>query len=1094
MTDRSEEAWYRDAVVYQTHVKAFFDSNHDGVGDFRGLIEKLDYIRELGVTAIWLLPFYPSPLRDDGYDIATYRGVHPSYGTLADARRFVRAAHARGLRIITELVINHTSDQHPWFQRARKAKAGSAARRYYVWSDTDQKYAGTRIIFRDAEKSNWTWDSEAGAYYWHRFYSHQPDLNFDNPRVLREVLNAMHFWLKAGVDGLRLDAVPYLCEREGTSNENLPETHQILKRIRTEVDAHYSDRLLLAEANQWPEDAQEYFGNGDECHMALHFPLMPRMYMAIAQEDRHPITDILRQTPDIPEGCQWAIFLRNHDELTLEMVTDQERDYLWDFYAADGRMRINLGIRRRLAPLMDNDRRKVELMNGLVLSMPGTPILYYGDEIGMGDNVFLGDRDGVRTPMQWSHDRNGGFSRANPERLYLPAIMDPVYGYEAVNVEAQQRDPSSLLNWTRRMIAVRQRHSAFGRGTIEFLYPGNRKILAYLRVQDGETILCVVNLARSAQAVELDLSAFRGRVPLELSGRSRFPPIGDLPYLLTLTGYGFYWFLLEQEAAAPEWHHQTPPSLPEFVTMVLRDGWASAGTGTNARLLAEDALPQFLPHQRWFGGKGGGIRSVRIGATAELPGGQHAYWLVRVEVAGGGRHRRYFLPLAVTYAPDSLAPRAPLLPFTVAKGRQGARTGPVYDALADPGFAAAVVAAMAAGTAIDDSDGEVRFVAGRLLAEAGLSETPTVRSHVGEQTNSTVFLDDRAVLKVYRRLSPGPHPEIEMLRALTELVAFANTPSFLGAVEHISAGGTRTALAILQWFVPSQGNAWASTCGYLRREIDHLLLYPEQAGQRPAALFAANLIQAEALGRRTGELHLALAGIPGRTFRPEPFRPRDMAALRKDLRARARAALAVIRAAGKNLDAVTYQASRKLLGSRARLLTRVDRLCMATPLAARTRLHGDFHLAQTLIVQDDFFILDFEGEPARTIAERRTKDSPLRDVAGMLRSFDYAARLVAWERADADVDAAAGDNAFRLALAWRDAASRAFLAAYARAASRGPGWPQKEAERKRLIALYSLQKALYEVAYEADNRPGWLRIPLFGLLDLLGLGARRDGE
>ena len=478
--------WYKDAVIYQLHVKSFFDGNNDGVGDFKGLLQKLDYIAELGVTAIWLLPFYPSPRRDDGYDIADYRGVHPEYGTLSDARRFIHEAHERGLRVITELVVNHTSDQHPWFQRARQAKPGTNARDFYVWSDNDHKYAGTRIIFLDTEKSNWTWDAVAGAYFWHRFYSHQPDLNFDNPRVLHEVLSVMRFWLDMGVDGLRLDAVPYLVEREGTNNENLPETHAILKRIRAELDAHAPGRMLLAEANQWPEDAQQYFGDGDECHMSFHFPLMPRMYMAIAREDRFPITDIMRQTPDIPASCQWAVFLRNHDELTLEMVTDRERDYLWQTYAADRRARINLGIRRRLAPLLERDRRRIELMNGLLLSMPGTPVIYYGDEIGMGDNIHLGDRDGVRTPMQWSPDRNGGFSRADPASLVLPPIMDALYGFDAVNVEAQSNDPHSLLNWTRRMLAVRKRHHAFGRGVLRFLYPGNRKVLAFLRELKGD--------------------------------------------------------------------------------------------------------------------------------------------------------------------------------------------------------------------------------------------------------------------------------------------------------------------------------------------------------------------------------------------------------------------------------------------------------------------------------------------------------------------------------------------------------------------------------------------------------------------------------
>ncbi len=555
--------WYKDAIIYQVHVKSFFDSNDDGIGDFPGLISKLDYIADLGVDTIWLLPFYPSPRRDDGYDIAEYMAVHPDYGSIADFQRFVEQAHARGIRIVTELVINHTSDQHPWFQRARMAPAGSPERAFYVWSDSDQDYAGTRIIFCDTEKSNWTWDPEAGQYFWHRFYSHQPDLNFDNPAVLEAVLEVMRFWLDLGVDGLRLDAVPYLIEREGTSNENLPETHAILRRIRATLDAEYPDRMLLAEANMWPEDTQQYFGeNADECHMAFHFPLMPRMYMAIAREDRFPITDIMRQTPEIPESCQWAIFLRNHDELTLEMVTDSERDYLWQTYAADRRARINLGIRRRLAPLLERDRRRIELMTSLLLTMPGTPVLYYGDEIGMGDNIHLGDRDGVRTPMQWSIDRNGGFSRADPAALVLPPIMDPLYGFQAVNVEAQQRDQYSLLTWTRRVLSVRKRYRAFGRGACASCIRATAGCSPTCAATRTRPCCCVANLSHTLQAVELDLSEFEGRVPVDILGGGSFPPIGRLTYLLTVPAFGFYAFQLVGNATLPDWHVPAPVPLP----------------------------------------------------------------------------------------------------------------------------------------------------------------------------------------------------------------------------------------------------------------------------------------------------------------------------------------------------------------------------------------------------------------------------------------------------------------------------------------------------------------------------------------------------
>ncbi|MGZ5457182.1 MAG: maltose alpha-D-glucosyltransferase, partial [Thermoanaerobaculia bacterium] len=568
----TDDLWYKDGIIYQTHVRAFFDSNGDGIGDFQGLTRKLDYLQDLGINILWLLPFYPSPLRDDGYDIANYTAVNPSYGTLSDFKAFLKEAHRRGIRVVTELVINHTSDQHPWFQRSRRAKPGSPWRDFYVWSETPDKYRDARIIFKDFETSNWAWDPEAKAYYWHRFFSHQPDLNFENPAVHDALMKALDFWMDMGVDAFRLDAIPYLFEREGTTSENLPETHDYLKRIRRHMDERHPGRMLLAEANQWPEDSLPYFGNGDECHMAFHFPVMPRMYMALAMEDRFPIVDIMSQTPPIPENCQWAMFLRNHDELTLEMVTDEDRDYMWRTYAKDAKARINLGIRRRLAPLLENHRLRIHLMNGLLFSFPGTPIVYYGDEIGMGDNIFLGDRDGVRTPMQWTSDRNGGFSRADPQRLYLPPIQDPVYGFEAVNVEAQARDASSLLNWTRRMIATRRRHRALGRGTIAFLEPGNRKVLAFLREVGDEAILCVVNLSRVPQAVELDLARFAGRVPVELFGQESFPPLGKLPYLVTLPGHGYMAFRLATDAKPPGWHEERL-STRRLPVLVLATGW-----------------------------------------------------------------------------------------------------------------------------------------------------------------------------------------------------------------------------------------------------------------------------------------------------------------------------------------------------------------------------------------------------------------------------------------------------------------------------------------------------------------------------------------
>lgn len=1089
MLDRSDPLWYKDAIVYQTHIKAFYDANGDGIGDFEGLAQKLDYIQDLGVDTIWLLPFYPSPFRDDGYDIQDYRNVHPAYGTLRDFRRFVREAHRRGIRVITELVINHTSDQHPWFQRARRAKPGSVWRDYYVWSDTDQKYRDARIIFLDVEKSNWAWDPVAHAYYWHRFYSHQPDLNYDNPRVLREVLDVMRYWLDMGVDGLRLDAIPYLVEREGTNCENLPETHAIIRRIRAEIDAHYPDRMLLAEANQWPEDTAQYFGNGDECHMAFHFPLMPRMYLAIAQEDRYPITDIMRQTPEIPENCQWAIFLRNHDELTLEMVTEHEREYLWNYYAADRRARINLGIRRRLAPLMENDRRRIELMNSMLFSMPGTPVIYYGDEIGMGDNIFLGDRNGVRTPMQWSPDRNAGFSRADPQQLYLPPIMDPVYGYEAVNVEAQARAPASLLNWTRRIVAVRRGHRAFSRGRIEFLYPGNRKILAYLRRHEDETILCVVNLSRNAQAVELQLGEFRGRVPVELVGRSTFPPIGDLPYLLTLPGHGFYWFLLAAEAEVPAWHVEIPIALPEFLTLVLGTGPLSLLEGRARADLERQILPAFLKNQRWFAAKDRELVAVRIERGCELPDGEALLLLeLSVELAGEGV-QRYLLSLALVWGEEQLAPGAPLLPWTLAKVRRGPKVGALCDATATPGFPLTLLRRMREGARLPlAGGGALVFEPGRRMAELELPAEVEVRRVGVEQSNTSLFLDRLAVLKLYRRLQEGVHPEVEIGRFLTDVAGFANTPPLLGSLVREEPGGTGTALAVAFGFVENQGDAWSFTLDWLDRELERLALAAAALPEiDPEAEFSLYLERARVLARRTAEMHLAFAiDTDDPAFAREPVTAADLERWAGQVRAQVETGLDALARALDRLSEAERAQAEELIARRSELLARPAALAAGPVEAVKTRHHGDYHLGQVLVARDDFVIIDFEGEPARPLAERRAKSSPLRDVAGMLRSFDYAARAAVdrlLERHDGRRDLVE-----ELAARWRDLVSRAFLGVYAETVAGSPVLPADRGAADRLLQLFLFEKVFYELAYEAANRPAWIAIPMYGAIRLLGAG------
>ena len=1095
--------WYKDAIIYQLHVKAFHDANGDGIGDFAGLTGKLDYIRDLGVNAIWLLPFYPSPMRDDGYDIADYRTVHPDYGTRGDFRRFVREAHRRGLRIITELVINHTSDQHGWFRAARAAKPGSARRNWYVWSDSDKKWPQTRIIFTDTETSNWAWDPVARAYYWHRFFSHQPDLNFDNPQVLAGIIRVMQRWFEQGVDGVRLDAIPYLVERDGTSNENLPETHEVIRRMRRVVDEHYQDRMFLAEANQWPEDVREYFGDGDECHMAYNFPLMPRMYMAVALEDRHPIVEIMRQTPEIPPSCQWAIFLRNHDELTLEMVTDRERDYMYAQYGKDPRMRVNVGIRRRLAPLMENDIDRIRLMNSLLLSMPGSPIVYYGDEIGMGDNIFLGDRNGVRTPMQWSPDRNAGFSTTDPQRLYLPPIMDPVYGYEAVNVESQARDPSSLLNWMRRIIGVRRAHRAFGRGSIEFLQPGNRKVLAYLRRYEDETILCVANLARSAQPVELDLDRFRGQVPIEMMGHTLFPPIGGLPYLLTLPGHGVYWFRLALTADVPQWHEERlrPIELP---VLVLADAWdsffperiaANRRTAQKVRAqLEREILPAHLPVQRWFGVRQRTIRAVRLPIVEEWLRHAERWLLTLVEVEfDDDSTERYFLPLALAWGEDEEWWHR-LLPVAIAKVRHRARVGILYDAFADPHFCRAMIDEMRA-------DGRLRFGTGSihlsrtrafqdLVGEDGAP--PAMRRPPVEGSNTAVILDERLFLKAYRRLGSGMHPEVEIGRFLTDVAGHDRVVPVAGSVEYETGNGTRVAVAILQAYVENQGDAWTHTVESVVRMLDRFRLLTSNAELTAEDAVDEDAVErARLLGRRTAELHRALSRPTGDpAFDPEPIAIDQLMEWRDALVRELNETFAMLHARLSDLTPATQALAQRLLGRRRGLLEAAGKLMPAHVDGACTRYHGDFHLGQVLLKNNDYVIVDFEGEPARPLDERRAKHSPLRDVAGMLRSFEYAShagldRVLEREAQDTE-------RVRARVRTWQRRMEDAFVDTYMQVMADEPTFPPP-ADAHRLIRFFTIEKALYEVRYELGNRPDWVRVPIAGLLALSSTTRQQDG-
>ncbi len=1089
MTD--DPLWYKDAIIYQMHVKAFHDANGDGIGDFAGLTQRLDYIQELGVNTLWLLPFYPSPMRDDGYDIADYANVHPDYGTLEDFREFVAEAHRRGLKVITELVINHTSDQHPWFQRARRAPRDAPEREFYVWSDDDKKLAGTRVIFTDTESSNWSWDPVAGQYYWHRFFSHQPDLNHNNPRVVEAVIELMRFWMDMGVDGMRLDAIPYLCVREGTNNENLPETHAVLKRMRAAMDKEYTGRVFLAEANQWPEDVREYFGDGDECHMAYHFPLMPRIFMAVALEDRYPVAEIMRQTPDIPDNCQWAIFLRNHDELTLEMVTDRERDYMYRMYAQEPRMRVNVGIRRRLAPLLTNDVDRIKLMNSLLLSMPGSPIIYYGDEIGMGDNIYVGDRNGVRTPMQWSIDRNAGFSRADPQRLYLPVIMDPIYGYQAVNVEAQSRDPGSLLNWTRRILAVRRQHQCFGRGTLEFVRPQNRKIIAYVRTSGAEIVLCVANLSQTAQAVELDLSKYKGRVPVELMGRNAFPPIGDLPYFLTLAAHGFFWMLLSDSAPPPSWHVERMPAtelpvlvLSQELATFLPDtvgGPAASSVSRRARQqLEQEVLPEFLRPRSWFGRRDGGLTAARLGPSSLWRNGHRTFLLSYVDVELGSAHQRYFLPLALASEDGQDSGALRTAEWTLAKVREHARVGVLIDAFADPAFCLGIVHSTATNANVPFAGGELQFRATGEVPALGTVRGESV-SHVGaDATNTSVILDEALFLKAYRRAEAGPNPDVEMTSFLTR-AGYRSIAALAGSVAHVTE--ETTVLAAIFAAVGHQGDVWNYAVNHLERYATTPFAQDAAASDSPHALFTA---QMHTLGRRIGQLHcvLATAGSGDPAFAPEPLNSADQSRWYGAIHFDADTILRTLHERMPKLDERAAAAAQELLAHAEVLLARIRELCSGPVAGLKMRHHGNLHLGKVLLVADDFLITGFEGKASLPIDERRRKDSPLRDVAKVLRSFDCA-RATALDR----VGMGRPDLRDPLVPAldeWLRQTTQFFLQGYRRAVSESSCVPADDATFAALTALFQIDDALHELRRELERRPAWIEVPIRALLSLVG--------
>ena len=1103
-----DPTWYKDAIIYELHVRAFSDSTSDGTGDFPGLTGKLDYLRDLGVTALWLLPFYPSPLVDDGYDISDYTEVHPSYGSLRDFRNFLREAHARGIRVIIELVLNHTSDQHWWFQRARQAAPRTVDRDFYLWSDSPDRFDGARIIFKDFERSNWTWDPVAKAYYFHRFYSHQPDLNYDNPAVQRAILRTIDSWLEMGVDGLRLDAAPYLFKREGSNCENLPETHAFLRSLRRHVDERFPGRMLLAEANQWPEDAAAYFGQGrgNECHTAFHFPLMPRLFMATRMGSRFPIVDVLRQTPSIPQDCQWLLFLRNHDELTLEMVSDEERDYMYRVYAHDPRMRLNLGIRRRLAPLLGNDRRLIELMNGLLFSLPGTPVLYYGDEIGMGDNVYLGDRNGVRTPMQWSPDRNAGFSRANPQRLYLPVIIDPEYHYERVNVEVQQANPNSLLWHTKRLIALRRESRVFGRGSLSFLYPSNPRILAFVRTYEGEQVLIVANLSHLAQWVDLDLRAFRGTHPVELFGRTTFPPISEAPYRLSLEPYGFLWFRLEvptAPVAAAEVAKVEPLALAE------RGDWEHL-EDPPLRERLEAFLPRYLAAQRWFRGKGMTVESVRLRRTVPLGSSPDRIRLALIDVRySEAEPQTYLLPLefAASGPPTSLAEAPPSHVLATFLPAQATTERLLHDVAQEADFVHQIVARIARNRRrMVNGGAELAAVRTSAFAseEGALSSALPVVALTNEQSNSSAKVGDRYILKLFRMLEPGPNPEVELGEFLTRQGSAPVAP-LAGRLELRVESGEVFTLASLHRLVPNEGDAWGLTLDHLRGYFDRARARVTTEGRLPNEeelridltgpepppraheLVGPYLLLARHLGERTAELHRALGGRTSEpAFAPEPLDQMYARSILQRMLTLRQQSFDLLRDGYGRLPEAVRPLADAVLGHDDEIDLRFRRLLSRRYSGQRIRIHGDYHLGQVLWTGKEFVVIDLEGEPLRPLSERRLKRSPLRDVAGMLRSFDYAA-WVALRAIPVSADAGPleRESLAPLAEQWVAWVSASFLLGYWSSTDSATFVPRDPEERRLLLGAFVLEKAIYEIGYELNNRPNWVDIPLRGLARLL---------
>ena len=1099
MAEKANKPWYKDSIFYALPVHSYFDSNGNGVGDFQGLLQKLDYLEDLGVNCISLLPFYQSPLRDDGYDVSDFQSVHPDYGTLDDFKALLEEAHRRGMRIVIDLIMNHTSTEHEWFRRARTAPAGSPERDYYIWSDTQEKFQEAEVIFSDYETSNWEWDNVAKAYYWHRFYSHQADLNYNNPRVREELRKVIDFWYGLRVDGIRLTSIMFLFRQEGTNCENLPEVHLYLKELRKYVEGKYPGQVLIAETNLWPEEAAQYFGEGDECHMNYHFPLMPRLYMALQTEDRYPILDILEQTPPIPENCQWALFLRNHDDLMLSMVTEEERDYLYKVMAQDHGAKINEGIRRRLAPLLDNDRRKIELLNSLLFSLPGSPVLYYGDEIGMGDNIYLGDRNGIRTPMQWNSDRNAGFSTANPQKLFLPVIHDPLYRFEAVNVELQNRNTASLLWWMKNIISMRKRLKAFSHGKIEFLEPANSKVLAFLRASEGESILVLANLSKHSQAVELDLSRFEGARPVEIFSQNKFFEVGEAPYHFTLGPYGYYWFLMEQQEESVD--------LPKERAIADLDAdveWAGFfDSYTAKRQFEKKILPTYLRSCRWFGGKSRNIVSIDIEHFPCIMVNEVSAYFLNINIRyADGLPETYFLPVTfITNAERVVRYLKSETQSVVSYLKTPSQEGILVDAIYEESFRNELFWLIKENEKVNVTGGQLVFESGKILDDLEI-EKEDIASEVlrAEQSNTSVIYNGQFFFKIYRKLENDINPDLELVRFLSERTPFQNSPRYGGGIQFDNhAEKAYIILGLLQNKIPNQGEAWTMMLEELSRYYEKVLAKVERSKAAPPLVRKARLTfediparlqkligsvtyeRARLLGQRTAEMHIALASdatIPD--FCPERFTQHYQRSIYSQHRKLANEKLGALEQRISSLPEHIAKESQLILEIKDDIFDCFAEIFSRKIEATKIRVHGDYHLGQVLFNGRDFFIIDFEGEPLHSISERRLKRTPFKDVAGMIRSFHYAAygQLVLNQNYRKE-DMPLLEN---WANQWFHYVSQAFLAGYLEHAAGQSFIPEDEKSLQLLLRTYILEKAIYEVGYEMNSRPEWLRIPIKGVL------------